>query len=121
MQKGVNDMAVNTAVNTIESIYVMHRIIQGAYQRVHNWFETENEMQGYKDFSYPADTKRVLDRQNPKDAAFNFNYYFPTHYFKACHAIQSEQVIGLEKLASWLRYNPYLTVVDMGCGDGAGS
>ena len=50
-----------------------------------------------------------------------FNLYFPTHFFKVFHSIQSDNIIGDDRLAAWLRYNPYLTVLDVGCGDGAGS
>lgn len=107
--------------NSTKPVYVMHPLIQGAYQRVHDWFETQPDMKGYKNFTYKSDAGRVLKRENLVDAAFNFNHYFPTHYFKACHSTQAEQAVGLEKLASWLRYNPYLTVIDVGCGDGAGS
>lgn len=109
------------ADNTANPIYVMHPLIQGAYQRVHDWFDTQLEMRGYDKLTHKGDPARILKRENLKDSAFNFNYYFPTHFFKACHALQADQVIGLEKLASWLRYNPYLTVIDVGCGDGAGS
>lgn len=107
--------------NSTNPVYIMHPLIQGAYQRVHDWFETQPEMKGYKALSYNADSQRALQREDFTYAAFNFHLYFSTHYFKAYHAMQSDKVVGTERLAAWLRHNPYLTIVDVGCGDGAGS
>lgn len=101
--------------------YIMHPRINEAYRRVHNWFDEHEEMRGYQRMTYKTHGSSVLARKNPVDAAFNFSLYFPTHYFKVRHALENEEVIGLDNLAAWLRFNPYLTVVDIGCGDGAGS
>ncbi len=101
--------------------YQMHPIIQEAYNQVLNWFNSTQEFNGYNNLSYQDDGKRVLERKNPVDAAFNFYLYFSTHYFKVLHSLHSDQIIGFDRLASWLRYNPFLTVIDVGCGDGAGT
>ena len=107
-----------TASNPIP--YTMHPLIESAYQAVHNQFDQDAGWQGYRQWD-EKDSSKALARKTPVAAAFNFHYYFPTHYFKARHALEFEDIVGLDKLAGWLRYNPYLTVVDIGCGDGAGS
>ena len=101
-------------------IYGMHHLIEQAYNGVHDWLDSDPDMCRYRSLS-EADASKALGRDTPVLAAFNFNYYFPTHYFKACHALQSDDIIGLDRLGAWLRYNPYLAIIDVGCGDGAGS
>lgn len=100
--------------------YVMHPATETAYQVVHQQFDNDKDWQQYR-FWNQSQSQEALQRKTPVAAAFNFHYYFPTHYFKARHALESERIIGQDKLVSWLRYNPYLTIVDIGCGDGAGS
>ena len=99
--------------------YSMHRCIEVAYGRVHDWFNTDSEMKLYHSYNWDEHSQLVLARENPTQAAFNFHLYFPTHFFKVSHALQSDRIIGFAKLLDWLRYNPYITVVDVGCGDGA--
>ncbi len=100
--------------------YTMHKSIEKAFQLVHDWFSSDPELCQYDQFDRSS-ASRVLRRENLLDAAYNFNYYFPTHYFKACHTLQSDGIIGFSKLGAWMRYNPYLTIIDVGCGDGAGT
>ena len=99
--------------------YKMHPSVEKAFNLVHDWFRSDPELCKYDQFDR-SDSSRVLKRENLVDAAFNFNYYFPTHFFKACHTLQAEEIIGSGKLGAWMRYNPYLSIIDIGCGDGAG-
>lgn len=100
--------------------YAMHPLVESAYQAVHSQFDQDAEWQGYRQWDGTRSSE-ALARGSPLAAAFNFHYFFSTHYFKARHALETQDVVGLDRLAGWLRYNPYLTVVDIGCGDGAGS
>jgi hypothetical protein len=101
--------------------YTMHPRIETAYRCVHDWFDANSNMTEYRSWTYEHDAKRALSRETPVAAAFNFHCFFATHYFKTCHALQSDSIIGFAKLAAWLRHNPYITIIDIGCGDGAGS
>ena len=68
------------------------------------------------------DERRIskrLDRKDMKHIAAQFAVLFPTHYFKCLYAFES--TLDPHKLADWIRHNPYLTVIDMGCGAGAAS
>ena len=109
---------LNTQGNTP---YEMHCAIEEAYSRVHDWFDEDPEMRGYHECNYNDHAQVALERENPCMAAFNFHLYFPTHFFKARHALEADDILGNQKLVTWLKYNPYITFLDMGCGDGAAS
>jgi hypothetical protein len=118
IKKGAQAMMVHNTLDTRH--YIMHPRIELAYDHVHDWFDTNSNMKPYQNWDRSC-AGPALSRENPMSAAFNFHYYFATHHFKACHTLQSDGIIGFDRLAAWLRYNPYITIIDVGCGDGAGS
>ena len=87
------------ADTTVSSVYCMHPVTESAYQRAYDWYNGRVRTQ-----------------------AFNqFDKYFPTHFFKVRHMLESNVVLGRERLAARLRHNPYIAVIDVGCGTGAAS
>lgn len=100
--------------------YAFHPIIQRGYTRLHRWLEAEcREAAGYKSLDYRTSIGQILEESSVQSSAFQFYALFPTHFFKVRHTL--EQVIGIDTFCGWLNFNPYLCVVDIGCGAGAAS
>lgn len=121
-------MMNNVAPEELSS-YRMHPLIEAAYNDVHDQFDRNPDTQGYKSLKWFKGSKYQLCALDPESyqgeeelcSAFYFHCMFPTHHFKVCHTLKSQKFIGLDNLAAWLRYNPFLLVLDVACGDGAGS
>jgi hypothetical protein len=95
-----------------------HPKIQEAYIDVHSWLAGLEDTIGYMKIDERKINKR-LDRDDMKHVAAQFSLLFPTHYFKIKYAL--DEVVQREILLGWLRHNPYITLIDMGCGAGAAS
>lgn len=92
-----------------------HPYIADAYSAVHQWLETKEQAKGYKTLT----SYKQCQGETLKSAAAQYYLYFPAHYFKAIHTLDT--VITPTKLLTWLDHNPHLCFVDIGCGAGAGS
>lgn len=103
------------------SAYQMHEVTQAVYDYTHQWLDELPQANGYRDLRYISSSGKALDRENWVYSAFNFHIYFATHFFKARHVFNSNSTVGTDRLIAWLRHNPYLCLVDIGCGDGAAS
>ena len=96
----------------------LHRIIQNVYSETHRWLDARDDTLNYMKIDERKISKR-LDRTDMRHIAAQFAVLFPTHYFKCLYAFES--TLDPHKLADWIRHNPYLTLIDMGCGAGAAS
>ncbi|MBD2196295.1 MULTISPECIES: RNA-directed DNA polymerase [Calothrix] len=95
-----------------------HPYIASAYTAVHDWLETKSEADGYKKIHF-KDITRSLSQNTLKSAAAQYYALFPAHYFKLTHTLR--EIIGLEQLLEWIKYNPHICLIDVGCGAGAAS
>ena len=96
----------------------LHPVIQTAYTETHRWLDARDDTAGYMNIDERKISKR-LDRTDMKHIAAQFAVLFPTHYFKCLYAFES--TLDTQTLADWIRHNPYLALIDMGCGAGAAS
>ena len=96
----------------------LHPAIQDAYSATHGWLRTRSEAQGYATQSYDS-IKNGLEEQSLLSAAGQFRAYFPGHCFKVLQTL--EAIIEQDTLIEWLRHNPRICLMDIGCGAGAGS
>lgn len=107
-------------MNNTLSPYEFSPIIQQAYSSLHRWLQASCEdAAGYKDLDFKTSIGPMLTQRSVLSSALQFNTLFHSHFFKVKHTL--EQVIGLDALSGWLNFNPYLCVVDIGCGAGAAS
>ena len=90
-----------------------HPLIQDAYSKVHDWLRDRDDTDGYMEIASPP-----LDCSSMKHIAAQFSVYFPAHYFKCIFAL--EKIVQRETL-TWLKHNPHITLIDVGCGAGAAS
>lgn len=95
-----------------------HPTIQQAYSSVHDWLVNQDDTEGYMKIDERKISGR-LDYQDMKHIAAQFSVLFPAHYFKSKHILV--EIIQKEMLLRWLKHNPYITLIDMGCGAGAAS
>ncbi len=91
-----------------------HPLIQDAYSKVHDWLRDRDDTDGYMEIASPP-----LDCSSMKHIAAQFSVYFPAHYFKCVSAL--EKIVQRETLLTWLKHNPHITLIDVGCGTGAAS
>ncbi len=96
-----------------------HPIVADAYTAVHEWLDGIELAKGYKSIDPRGKWQKILQGEDLKSVAFQYYYLFPTHYFKAAHIL--ENVIGEDRLISWLRHKQRLCILDIGCGAGAGT
>ena len=94
----------------------LHPVIQSAYSGVHSWLERRDDTSGYMKIDERKISKR-LSREDMKHIAAQFSVLFPAHHFKCLDLLQN--IIELEMLLDWLRRNPFITLIDVGCGAGA--
>ena len=92
-----------------------HPLIQDAYSKVHDWLRDRDDTAGYMEI----DRSPPLDCSSMKHIAAQFSLYFPAHYFKCVSAL--EKIVQRETLLTWLKHNPHITLIDVGCGTGAAS
>ena len=102
-------------------LYTMPPEMDSAYSRVHAWLRKSRRHTEYRTCMWKDDGAKAVAKASPKHAAFYFDSLFPTHFFKAYHVLRSEESGVGGQLLQWLRFNPNLAVLDLGCGDGAGS
>jgi SAM-dependent methyltransferase len=97
-----------------------HPVIADAYTTVHQWLNTNvQDANGYKKIDPRGQWKDILQKEDWKHIAFQYYYLFPSHYFKA--ACTLENIVGEDRLESWLKHKQRMCVLDIGCGAGAGS
>lgn len=97
----------------------LHPLIAAAYESVQaEWLTRQGSASGYRSLGY-EETRRQLKQQTMLAAAAQFYTFFPAHYAKVADTIQT--VIGSDMLASWVRHNPRICALDIGCGAGAAS
>lgn len=97
--------------------YQFHRHLQVAYSSVYTWLETQRIL-NYRTIDF-AGIKRSLYGDTLEDCANVYHGFFPAHHFKVLHTL--ETVVGYDRILGWLRHNPHICIVDIGCGAGAGS
>ncbi|MFZ4658267.1 MAG: reverse transcriptase domain-containing protein [Caldilineaceae bacterium] len=100
-------------------MFSFHPIIQLNYIEVHNWLSQLTELPAYKLKNAWDKVKRQLQAATLESAALQYYVLFPAHSAKVAFAL--EQVIGVDRLVEWLKYNSQVTVIDVGCGAGAAS
>lgn len=105
---------MNSAAETYRTF---HQHVQAAYSSVYAWLDSEGATR-YKTIEWEGIT-RSLYGTTLQDCANVYHGIFHAHYFKVLHTL--EAVVGFDRLLGWLRHNPYICVVDIGCGAGAGS
>jgi hypothetical protein len=103
---------------SITAKYRFHNCTLEAYRATLSWLRDQPEAANYDSLGY-SEVKGKLEEATLLSAAAQFHTYFPTHFFKTAHTLR--QAITWPRLAGWLRHNPRLCVVDIGCGAGAGS
>lgn len=96
--------------------YRFHPYIESAYSTVHKWLATQSQADGYRNITSYHQCNENLPLQS---AAAQYRIYFPAHYFKIIHTL--ETIITTTKLLDWLKYNPYICIIDIGCNAGAAS
>lgn len=96
-----------------------HPLIADAYTAVHQWLENIKPAKGYKSIEPRGRWQNILEGKDLKDVAFQYYSLFPTHYFKAAHIL--ENVVGEDRLTSWLKHKQRVCILDIGCGAGAGT
>ncbi|NEP68733.1 MULTISPECIES: RNA-directed DNA polymerase [Moorena] len=96
-----------------------HPIVADAYNAVHEWLDGSSLAKGYKSIDPRGNWQEILKGEDLTSVAFQYYYLFPTHYFKAAHIL--ENVVGEDRLISWLRHKQRLCILDIGCGAGAGT
>lgn len=99
--------------------YTFHTKIIEVYQAVHQWIESAiSDASGYRALPY-GNLKQKILATDWKHIAFQYYTFFPTHYFKALYTL--DNVVGEERLLSWLRHRQKICLLDIGCGGGAAS
>jgi hypothetical protein len=106
----------------MNKIYNFHPVTQEAYSSVHLWLQTDTQAKsgskGYAQIKYSDESiKKYLNEDSLLSSAFQYYTYFPTHFFKVKHTL--EEIITLDKLRQWIRFNSHICVIDIGCGAGA--
>ena len=94
--------------------FSLHPTIQDAYSKVHDWLTDHDDTARYMMIEKPD-----LKCTHMKQIAAQFSVYFPAHYFKCKFALA--EIIPRITLLDWLQHNPYITLIDVGCGAGAAS
>lgn len=101
-----------------------HSHIHQAYRATTEWLDKvwvdKQPKRHYRSLK-PKEVNRLLYVNDPSllNAAAQFHTYFPTHHYKIVEVLHN--VLSLDILVSWLKYNPRLCILDIGCGAGAGS
>lgn len=95
--------------------YAFHPLISKTYSEVHQWLATRNEVKNYKACSY-GDATKMLEKLSFLSAAVQFNVFFPPHFFKMAKILK--EAVGYETIANWVRNNPRICLIDVGCGAG---
>ncbi len=110
----------NISVSNNQPIYrCFHPLIADAYTAVHQWLENHvQDANGYKTLPY-SNLRQKLQETDWKHIAFQYYAFFPAHYFKAAHTLNT--IVGEEQLITWLKHRQKVCVLDVGCGAGAGS
>lgn len=97
--------------------YRMHQVTQSAYRSVREDFSQFVEAGDFQELSYRTHVRQMLNETSFRSSAFQFYTLFPTHFFKTRHVL--ENTLTLDDMYTWLYYNPYVCIVDIGCGSGA--
>ncbi|MBN1221376.1 MAG: hypothetical protein JXM69_20805 [Anaerolineae bacterium] len=106
-------------INNSKIIYqTFHEITEKVYTEIHNWLDTKPEIKGFRYLKYDQ-VKDLLKEPNMLSAAAQCHVYFPGHFFKVIHTL--DEVIGQAKLVDWLKHNPRICLIDIGCGAGSGT
>jgi len=100
-------------------MFSFHPIIQLIYIEVHEWLSQLKDLPEYRLKNAWDKVKRQLQASTLESAALQYYVLFPAHSAKVAFAF--EQIIGVDRLAEWLKYNTQVTVIDIGCGAGAAS
>lgn len=95
-----------------------HPYIHQAYRATKEWLDTKQLH--YRSLT-PKQVGRLLydNDTSLQSVAAQFHTYFPAHYYKIVEVLHNG--LSLDTLVSWLKYNPRLCILDVGCGAGAGS
>jgi len=96
----------------------LHPLTEEAYDAVHRWLDTQDEAKGYTSMK-DNKSKKTLHTKSLKHSAFQYYHLFPGHYAKAAHIL--ENVVGEDRILSWLKHKQRICILDIGCGAGAGT
>ncbi|WP_375448820.1 reverse transcriptase domain-containing protein [uncultured Nostoc sp.] len=97
----------------------LHPLVEDAYSAVHQWLENVSYANGYRSIDPRGKWQKILQAEDLKHIAFQYYYLFPSHYAKAAHIL--ENVVGQDRLLSWLKHRQRICILDIGCGAGAGT
>jgi len=103
---------------THESYRRFPEYLQSAYTDILGWLGSQLGPDWNANLRHD-DISKMLGHATLLSAAGQFYGLFPAHYFKVVHALQ--EVVGVDKLADWLRHSPQVCVLDIGCGAGTAS
>lgn len=93
--------------------------IRDTYLGVHDWLASLPNTPDYRTKNIERRIEKLLRQEDLLSAAAQYYVLFPAHFFKVSHTLQ--HVIGEDSLKNWLKFNPRVCVVDVGCGAGSAS
>ncbi len=100
-------------------MFRFHSVIQSNYLAVHEWLLQQEDLSDYRKNNAWTKVNKQLEEQTLESAALQYYVLFPAHSAKVAYTL--EHIIGIERLANWIKYNSQVTVIDVGCGAGAAS
>ena len=99
--------------------HLLHPLINDSYVHTKSWLDSRPDLT-YRNLSY--EQIKTLLRKNEyslQNAAAQFHTYFPGHHFKVIEVLQN--ALSKDTVLNWLKYNPHICILDIGCGAGAAS
>jgi hypothetical protein len=96
-----------------------HPHIASVYTEVQDWLSNKNINYRRKNIWDKIKYKNLLEQATLESAAAQYYCLFPAHFFKVSYTL--EKVIGTDRILEWIKFNPKLCLVDVGCGAGSAS
>lgn len=97
-------------------MYEFHPLTQSMYSDIYGWFRSEIPHH-ILTLPFKDNIGSILHDESFRSSAYQFHTLFHSHFFKVRYAI--EQVFGFDTFLACLDENPFLFIVDIGCGTGA--
>ena len=99
-----------------------HPGVASVYSDVHKWIADNLGSDDYERLKR-KNIRNKIDKllSEPTFLSATAQYYvlFHAHFFKVTHTL--ENIIGIDNLLNWLKHNPRICIVDVGCGAGSAS
>jgi SAM-dependent methyltransferase len=102
-------------MNMNNELLTFHPHILQAYSNTLDWLVAK--VPDFRKNNARNRVKKLLETPSLESAALQYYVLFPGHFYKIAYAVDT--IIGKERLAEWLEYNPQICVIDVGCGAGA--